>query len=248
MPVSFKKHLIYWIVPSLITLACILIFYFNWLGLSEFIAPSVNREFGVIENIQHLLLILIFFVALKGYRIRNTKIEKYGYALIMAATVFMFLEEIDYGLHYYDHLTSKSEITKVVVFDNEVRNLHNNGKLILNVMKLAAYIVVALFFAALPLLPEKIKEKNRWLNFLSPSRYIIGTAVSLLVLNQIARYLYKNYDYANHSLDANVSEFEEIMTYYIIFLYLRELIKKPKDILYPGLNKKLATNKEKELS
>jgi hypothetical protein len=245
---SFEKHLIYWVAPSIITLACILIFYFNWFGLSELIAPPINREFGIIENIQNVLLILIFFTALKGFRIRNTKIEKFGYSLIMAATAFMFLEEIDYGLHYYDHLTSKSEITKVVVFDNEVRNLHNNGKLILNVMKLAAYIVVGLFFAALPLLPEKIKGKNRWLNFLSPSRYIIGTAVSLLVLNQIARYLYKNYAYANHSLDANVSEFEEIMTYYIIFLYLRELIKKPKHILYPGLNKKLATNKEKELS
>jgi hypothetical protein len=244
---NFKKHLIYWIAPSLVTLACILIFYFNWFGLSELIAPSVNREFGVIENIQHILLILIFFTAFKGFRIRNTKIEKYGYALIMAATVFMFLEEIDYGLHYYDHLTGKSEITKVVVFDNEVRNLHNNGKLILNAMKMAAYIVVGLFFAALPLLPEKIKTKNRWLNFLTPSRYIIGTAVSLLVLNQIARYLYKNYDYANHSLDANVSEFEEIMTYYIILLYLKELVKKPKDILHPILNKKLPRT-ETELS
>jgi hypothetical protein len=245
---SFKKHLIYWIAPSLVTLACILFFYFNWLGLSELIAPSINREFGIIENIQNILLILIFFTALKGFRTRNTKIEKYGYALIMAATVFMFLEEIDYGLHYYDHLTGKPGITKVVVFDSEVRNLHNNGKLILNVMKLAAYIFVALFFAVLPLLPEKIKTKNRWLNFLSPSRYIVGTAICLLVLNQIARYLYKNYDYTNHSLDSNVSEFEEIMTYYIIFLYLRELIKKPKDILYPELDKNLATTNEKELS
>jgi hypothetical protein len=221
---NFKTHLIYWIVPSAITLACILIFYFNWFGLSEFIAPSINREFGVIENIQNILLILIFITALKGFRTRNTKIEKYGYVLIMAATVFMFLEEIDYGLHYYDQLTGKSAITKVVVFDNEVRNLHNNGKMILNLMKLAAYIVVGLFFAALPLLPEKIKTKNRWLNFLSPSRYIVATAICLLVLNQIARYLYKNYDYANHSLDSNVSEFEEIMTYYIIFLYLTTML------------------------
>jgi hypothetical protein len=162
----------------------------------------------------------------------------------MAATGFMFLEEIDYGLHYYDHLTGKSQVTKVVVFDNEVRNLHNNGKLILNLFKLAAYIVIALFFAVLPLLPEKLKTKNRWLNFLSPSRYIVGTAICLLILNQIARYLYKNYDYANHSLDANVSEFEEIMTYYIIFLYLRELIKKPKDILFATSNTKALPKKE----
>jgi hypothetical protein len=244
MNVNFKKHLIYWIVPSIITLSCILIFYFNWFELSEFIAPSINREFGLVENIQNFLLILIFLTALKGFRTRNTKIEKYAYVLIMAATGFMFLEEIDYGLHYYDHLTGKSQVTKVVVFDNEVRNLHNNGKLILNLFKLAAYIVIALFFAALPLLPEKLKTKNRWLNFLSPSRYIVGTAICLLLLNQIARYLYKNYDYANHSLDSNVSEFEEIMTYYIIFLYLRELINKPKDILFATSNTKALPKKE----
>ena len=228
---NFKKHLLYWIFPSIVTLTCILTFYLNWLGLSDIIAPRINREFGVVENIQNILLILIFFSALKGTRTREAKIEKYGYAIIMAVTAFMFLEEIDYGLHYYDHLTGKNQITKVVVFDSEVRNIHNNGKLILNLMKMAAYILICTFFVVLPLLPEKIKVKNQWLNFLSPSKYIITTAVSLLVLNQLALYLYKRYEYANHSLDANVSEFEEIMIYYIIFLYIRELLKKPKGML-----------------
>lgn len=141
------------------------------------------------------------------------------------------MEEIDYGLHYYDRLTGKKEITKIVVFDNEVRNIHNNGKLILNIMKLAAYALVCIFFVVLPLLSEKIKAKSKWVFFLSPSKLIVTTAVSMLVLNQIALYFYKRYEYTNHSLDVNVSEFEETMIYYIIFLYLRELLKKPQEIL-----------------
>src|SRR5215212_9580967 len=191
---NFKKHLLYWIAPFIITLLCILVFYLNWLGLSDIIAPGINREFGVIENIQLIILLLIFFSALRGFRNRKVKIEKYGYALVMAATAFVFLEEIDYGLHYYDHITGK-KTTTLVIFDSEVRNVHNNGKLILNLMKMTAYIMVCLFFVLMPLLPDKLKKRSQWLNFLSPSRYIITTAVSLLVLNQVALYFYKGYEY-----------------------------------------------------
>lgn len=242
---SFRKHLIYWIIPSIVLLACILTFYLNWLGLSDVIAPPINREFGIVENIQNILLILIFFIALKGFRARKTKIEKYSYAIIMAITVFMFLEEIDYGLHYYDHLTGREEITKLIVFDSEVRNIHNNAKLILNVMKMAAYVVVCFFFVVLPLLPEKLKNKSRWLDFLSPSKFIITSAISMLLLNQVALYFYKRYEYANHSLDANVSEFEETMIYYIILLYLVELLNKPQGIPNRTINKSHFNKKEK---
>jgi hypothetical protein len=97
-----------------------------------------------------------------------------------------------------------------------------------------------LFFVALPLLPYSIKTKYPLLNYLSPSTLIIITALSLLILNQIALYLYKHYDYDNPSLDSNVSEFEEGMTYYIIFLYIREMVKKPKQLFYLAFRRKLS--------
>jgi hypothetical protein len=239
---TFNNHLLYWIAPTIVMLFLILAFYLNWFGLSEVIAPKINREFGIIENIQNILLILIFLLALKGFRTREIKIEKYGYIIIMAATAFMFLEEIDYGLHYYDYIKGRQddELTKVAIFNEEVRNFHNNGSVILNVLKLVSYAVIILFFVALPLLPYSIKTKYPLLNYLSPSTLIIITALSLLILNQIALYLYKHYDYDNPSLDSNVSEFEEGMTYYIIFLYIREMVKKPKQLFYLAFRRKLS--------
>ena len=227
---GFKKHFIYWILPSIVTLSCTLIYFYNLFGLEDFIAPRVNREFGLIENIQLLLLILIFITALKGFHTRTEKIEKYGFMLVAILTAWMFLEEIDYGLHYYDHLTGKQEITKVVVFDKEVRNIHNNGPM-QNLFKLTAYGVIIIFFVIFPLLPPRYKQRYPVLNFLSPSKLIITTATSLLILNQIALYLYKKYNTPTSALTANVSEFEEIMIYYIVFLYLREIVKKPQGML-----------------
>jgi len=225
---NFKTHFIYWILPSVVTLSCILIFYLNLFGLSEIIAPEQNREFGIIENIQLLLLLMIFFLAVKGARLHKLKIEKYAYIVIAAATAFIFLEEIDYGLHYYDLVTGRNNdnLARIEIFHTEVRNLHNNQNNVLNIMKLISYAVIIIFFVLLPLLPDKLKQKYPLLGYLSPSRYIVITAFCLLALNQLALYLYKHYDYSNASLNANVSEFEEIMTYYIIFLYIREMVKK----------------------
>ena len=225
---KFKTHFIYWILPSVVTLCCILVFYLNLFGLSEIIAPEHNREFGVVENIQLALLLMIFLLALKGARTHKVQIEKYAYILVAAATAFVFLEEIDYGLHYYDILTgrSKDNVAAIQVFDTKIRNLHNNENNVLNIMKLISYGIIILFFVVLPLLPDKLKQKHPLLAYLTPSRYIVITAFCLLVLNQFALYLYKNFDYSNASLNANVSEFEEIMTYYIIFLYIREMVRK----------------------
>jgi hypothetical protein len=227
---NLKKHLLYWILPSVVTLSCILLFYLDWFGLSELMAPEMNREFGVVENLQLAILVLILIYSIKGIRKRETKIEKYGYVFVAAATSFVFLEEIDYGLHYYDFLIGKTNegITKVAVFDRKIRNIHNEGKITLNLFKLASYALIVACFVVLPLLPATLKKRFSLLNYFAPSRFIITTAISLLILNQIALYLYKNYDYSNPSLNNNVSEFEELMTYYIIFLYIREMIRKPR--------------------
>ena len=227
---SFRQHFFYWILPSVVTLSCTLIYFYNLFGLEDFIAPRLNREFGLIENIQLVLLILIFITALKGVRLRRDKIEKYGFLAIAILTAWIFLEEIDYGLHYYDYLTGKDQITKVVVFDKEVRNIHNNGPM-QNLFKLTAYGIIALFFVVLPFLSEKHRRKYPLLNLISPSKLMIAPATCMLILNQIALYLYHQFNTPTSALTANVSEFEEIMIYYILLLYFREIVKKPQGLL-----------------
>ena len=109
---NFTKHFVYWILPLLIMLPCIYIYFFNPFGLSWLIAPVINREFGVIENLQLALLAGIFLFAVKGFRRKKLKAEKYAYMLLGTAAVFCFLEEIDYGLHYYEYLAgiTKEEV------------------------------------------------------------------------------------------------------------------------------------------
>ncbi len=190
---QFKRHLIYWILPSIITVLFSVIYFLNVFGLAEVIAPDFNREFGLLENLQLLLLLIIFYFCIKKFKNATVKWEKYGFLFLAFFTVFIFLEELDYGMHYVDYFKGKStEAVKYEMYiEKKVRNIHNtnqlNGK-----FKTTSYIVIILFFVIMPLVPESVKERFKGTRFLSPSKWIITTAVSLLITNKIAFYLYKN--------------------------------------------------------
>lgn len=96
----FKAHLIYWILPSVIILACIVFYFYDIFHWSAYIAPEFNREFGVVENLQLLIIILMAATALKGARLRIYQVEKNVFKIIFILSVTLFLEEIDYGIHY----------------------------------------------------------------------------------------------------------------------------------------------------
>jgi hypothetical protein len=229
---TFKTHLLYWIFPFFLTITYIWLYFFNTFNLSQVIAPEFNREFGLVENTQLVILLVIIYFSYLGFKKRQEQIVRSGFVVIALLTTLLFFEEIDYGLHYFDYLTgrSKEELIREIVIEKKVRNIHNNGKLT-SVIKMTSYILIVLFFVVLPLLPKKTKEKFPIVNFLSPSKNIIATVICLFITNQIALYLDRNYDYTNLSLQGNISEFEEMMTHYCILLYVRELVYKPKGLI-----------------
>lgn len=241
---QFNKHLFYWILPSATIVLLSLVYFLNVLGLAEVIAPDFNREFGLLENLQLVLLLFIAYICLRKFKNGTEKIEKYGFLIVGLFTVFIFFEEMDYGLHYIDYYNGKTQETVKyeMQVEQKVRNIHNTGKLV-GKFKLTSYFIIVLFFVILPLLPVRIKERFAIIRFLSPSRWIVTTATSLLITNQIAFYLYRNHNFFNRSMDSNISEFEETMTYYIILLYLWEMIKKPEGLLFAN---KRATGTKKE--
>lgn len=134
--------------------------------------------------------------------------------LLAFFTVFIFLEELDYGMHFVDYFNGKTtEAVKYEMYvEKKVRNVHNTGT-INGKLKTTSYILIVLLFVALPLLSQRMKERFLFLRLLSPSRWIITTAVSLLVTNKFAFYLYKHHNEFNRSMDKNVSGFEEGMIY-----------------------------------
>jgi hypothetical protein len=227
---KFIYHFYYWILPSIILIPCIAVYFFDLYALREWIAPAINREFGFIENLQLLLLVLIFVMAVKGMRRKKITHEKYPYytwLFTAMAAVVIFLEEIDYGLHYYDYYAGKTQAQVVyqMTVEGKLRNIHNTGKTT-SVIKLMVYIGIVLLFVLLPLLPKKGIQKMPLLEYFTPSKYIIGTAITLFMLNQIVLYLNEiRYD-KSLSLSGNVSEFEEVMTYYIFLLYAIEMLRK----------------------
>jgi hypothetical protein len=221
---TFRTHVIYWILPTLFTVICILIYFFDLFGASEIISPSFNREFGILENLQALLILVIVFITARGARLKQNKLEKYIFYLIAVLSVFFFLEELDYGLHFYELITGRDGDEKVYILykAEKIRNIHNTGKNT-NILKMTSYVIIVLFFVLLPILKQITKHNLPIIHKITPSVYIIYTVISLFLLNQFAFYLYRQDFHTNRSLDSNVSEFEELMFYYIVLLYIAKM-------------------------
>jgi len=90
--------------------------------------------------------------------------------------------------------------------------------------------VIVIFFVVLPLLPGTTKEKYRLLDYIAPSRLLVATTISLFLLNRFVLYLADLKFHTNPGLEGNLSEFEELMTYYAIMLYVSELSRQQKSL------------------
>lgn len=198
-----------------------LIYFFDIFNLGFVIAPAINREFGVLENLQLVIILVILYRAIVGYRTAKDKLGKLIFALLTFFSIFIFLEEMDYGLHIQNLLAGKyAEELQQNTLSSPPRSIHNMGDLT-KYIKLTTYIMLVVYFVILPLINRFTDIKNVLLKKIIPSHYFIFTLLSMFVLNRVALYLDKlvqNDQYS--SLHANVSEFEEVYIYYIVLLFV----------------------------
>lgn len=221
-----KKHLYSWILPSLFLLTCIFVYYYNVLGLAFIISPEYNREFGLIENVQLLTIFGVIWVAFKAFKKSVIPLERIFYMSVVLFSILIFLEEFDYGLHVIDYFKGKTQEQLIAEAKaNPVRNLHNQGQ-ILPYLKRITYFSFALVIIVIPLVTRKIKNLNRYIKYLIVSPYIAYLLISMALIGQLTMYLNSNVEYEHISLYNNLSEFEEVLIYYIAFLYIFELSKK----------------------
>lgn len=223
-----KKHVIYWIAPALVLILYILIYFFDWGGLSFAMAPEYNREFGVIENTQVLIIGGMIIVCLRGARVQE-RLPKYFFRLGVLATIFILLEEVDYGLHLYDWYVGKTTAMVDAEYENrEVRNIHNSFDMTEIFKKLSF-----LFLAIICLLAARPKGKIKILARLQslvpagfrPDPLLAITVILVPLISQFAFYIKNNFDIRSQVLNGNISEFEETLIYYCIFLYLYQVYK-----------------------
>jgi hypothetical protein len=238
MGYKLKKHIVYWILPSLVVTICMVIYFSNFLGLSFIIAPEINREYGVIENIQLLIILSMIVMSYRSYRIAKINLIKYVFIGFVLFSIFMFLEEIDYGAHLFDYFSGRSEQEALAESgSNKIRNIHNQWNLV-HYMKNFVYISFILFLVVVPAILRKVKFSNQYLDWIIPSKYFIYTLISMALVNQLAFFLDKAIEHHNiNSLYNNISEFEEVFIYYIMLLYLLELIHRKS----PDVKKKIKT-------
>lgn len=188
--------------------------------------PSLHanswREFGILENLQHIYLLIMLAICIHASRIKEHRLEKYGALLLALFTTFIFLEEIDYGLHYYEWIFGIDPNEPVTQ-----RNLHNSSAATLKNIRRTVDVVMAILFLIIPLISKNIR--NPIFNYLAPNRWLLGTALCIIGLSELAHSWDDHYLRTNtepHRLMKNVSEFREITMYYIFLLYYWELAYK----------------------
>jgi hypothetical protein len=174
------------------------------------------REFGLLENLQHAILIAILVISLLAVRRKETKIEQAGFLGLAAFTLFVFLEEIDYGLHYYEFIMNIS--WKDVA---QVRNWHNQGDRT-RLFKIATDAGMILMFVIAPFALRGIQ--NRWVQYLIPDRWCLATMIAAYLIRTTAHSL-QDAGFGNPgSIDNNLSEFRELITYYLACIYVVNIV------------------------
>ncbi len=178
---------------------------------AEVVAPMANREFGALENLQLALLAVTVVIAIRGALLPSTRFAKTVWAGLAAFSFVVLLEEIDYGLHYIEWFTGTPPEERA-----EVRNLHNNEG-VLRVIKPLVDIGFALLYAIIPWFAAKFPA---WIRRLLPNKWSAATLILAGATRLVAHWFDDRHPTGEHALHGNVSEFRELMTYWVATLHV----------------------------
>lgn len=214
---SLRQHLVFWLAPLLVGVALVWMFFSGVLVLRDIIAPAFNREFGMLESLQNLLLAAAFIIAMIGLKNAASLTERLGFVLLAAAFFLLLLEEMNYGANYWRLLTGQSlaPLGRGVEF-----NLHN--KVSTSPLKTLANVLLLVFVVILPLLVRA--QAPAWLRYLTPPRALIFTVLASICISKLAHHLDDLDTSVWHPLSNNIAEFRELFIYYIGLLYSHTLV------------------------
>ncbi len=219
LEMTWREHLLYWVLPISIGWILALMYFAGTPWMQNIVAPAFNRELGLLENLENILLLIVILISISLFWNAENFIMKGIILLCFFASVFMLLEEMDYGNHlinYYKGISLQEDPVN--------RNFHNQGKNTIKIMMWTGYAIIGLFILIMP----HVKKNNLpfWIKNLTPSVKLHFTVISLLLVSRLPHKL-KNMNFeTNKSLSGNLSEFEEFVIYYIFFLFFYEMISK----------------------
>lgn len=224
-----KNKTVFFIYIPLIANALFIGFYFSGIeSLQQIIVPSISflsgnnwREFGLVEQVQNICLLITIVILIKTFIKKRKQIEKNVFAILALFFTFVFLEEIDYGLHFYELFSGANT-------DLKIRNIHNqhyNDRQIVEYLKQLIDFIMFLWFILLPVFITKFK--NNILRCIIPLRWFIVGFIIAILFSRIA-HLFEDMGYGiianvEGNLAGNISEFRETNTYYFFMLYIWQL-------------------------
>lgn len=182
----------------------------------EAVALNSRREFGLLEGIQHAMLLAVVCIAARAVFVHPRRAVRRLMTAVAIGAALLLVEEIDYGLHYYEYLMQ-------IPHDQlaEKRNLHNIGSRTAALKSIATACAVVVFGLA----PFVLwKAKRPWVRYFRPPAY----AVLTLIVAGLTRTIAHRFDKAGlgFGLDGNLSEFRELVMYYLGLAYTVLLVRR----------------------
>ena len=206
----FIRHVV---VPIALTLPLVLAYASGDSVLMNLVASQrLGREFGLLEGAQALLLLACLATLVAGMLRARDRAARIILAGIAASTLFLLLEELDYGVTYYRWLAGAQRPDGWSLH----RSLHTTGlfKSVMDVLVFVGFIVVPLALR---------RPRAAWLRFLRPSDWYVATVCTMFCLSKLAHHLIDPMD-MRHALRGNVGEFRELVLYYLFLSYAWDLL------------------------
>ncbi|MAA73502.1 MAG: hypothetical protein CMN28_02190 [Salinisphaeraceae bacterium] len=211
---KISSHIIFWVLPVAVCAALLGLYLSEIPVLMALTAPEFNREFGLLENFQNLLLLGILGCAFYGAKGSIDWLARSLFGFVAAGAVFVLLEELDYGTHHWWWINGWDMATRPGF------NIHNQGDNS-DLMKDTSDILLVLMFLVFPWLGRK--SDNVWIRYFRPSRLFNLSLIASMLFADVAHYIGDHHPPQNHYLAPNIGEFRELFTYYIWFLYIGTL-------------------------
>lgn len=185
--------------------------------------PDSGREFGLLENMQHLLILMMVGACLWAVCRKPLRWEKIGFALLAIFAMFIFLEEIDYGLHYYEYFRGIEWYESA-----DVRNLHNQGD-VTDVMKRGVDLTLVGLFLVVAWACGR--SRFAFVRYIAPDKWFTLTLMCMAAMRFLVhalgdreRELAGPFGQVGAISRGNLSEFREFFVYYVFAMYLITMV------------------------
>lgn len=205
----------YLILFLVLYFGCCLWLVFDQAGFNAIMAPPYNRELGILELLQSIVLLLTLFVSYKQSRL-TTGNRRLIWIAITLVLMLVLLEETDYGLHYFDYLMGNQPYTTNLPFT--FRNIHNqsNNLMIIRVTTLILQIVV---FGLLPFSKRyfgKLEFVKKYGKF-----YWITLIPAVALILSFPSFL-NNIELVEYKRSQPIEELLELAHYFMLLIFIYE--------------------------